>query len=423
MDRRRFLPTYHYEDNTDGVLPESVGKPLRDYKIYGNSIQDGVPSPEEPVEIQSVGDMINLLPFPYITVSSHTTNGVTYTINEDTSISVSGTATGYSDFCFIYGQAITDFGDVGDTLYFTLNGTDLVNIVGVLNVNIDGTLKSFSFTDTYSLAITEDNVNALITFSVKRNNNVETSGVVRPMISTEVIPYEPYGYKVPIKVTGKNLFDISRIENISLSNGGKITNNQDGSLTIEGIYAVPCQKTLSQLVPELKVGDTVVLNAESNAYREGSGKLNIVYLNDGTTVYFGEPITITQSNLDAKVLFYSRMMSSDITDIEPSYYKNIQIEYGTEATAYEPYIEPQTHNIYLGEPLRKVDEYTDYVEFSKQCVVRNTVQYEDGFMDGILESVTEPLELPPIPTIKGTTTVTVDTAVRPSEVMWQYYRK
>ena len=36
MDRRRFLPTYHYEDNTDGVLLNSAGKPLRNYLIYGS---------------------------------------------------------------------------------------------------------------------------------------------------------------------------------------------------------------------------------------------------------------------------------------------------------------------------------------------------------------------------------------------------
>lgn len=35
MNRRRFLPTYHYEDNTNGVLLDSAGKPLRNYLIYG----------------------------------------------------------------------------------------------------------------------------------------------------------------------------------------------------------------------------------------------------------------------------------------------------------------------------------------------------------------------------------------------------
>lgn len=56
MNRFRHLPSYHYEDNTDGILNKSVGKPLRNYKIYGDSIQDGTPTPDNPIEVESVGD-------------------------------------------------------------------------------------------------------------------------------------------------------------------------------------------------------------------------------------------------------------------------------------------------------------------------------------------------------------------------------
>lgn len=40
------------------VFDDSKGKALKNYKVYGNSIQDGTPTPESPVEIQSVGDLI-----------------------------------------------------------------------------------------------------------------------------------------------------------------------------------------------------------------------------------------------------------------------------------------------------------------------------------------------------------------------------
>lgn len=50
------MPNYRYYDNTDGMISTAYEKPLRDYKIYGNSIQDGKPSPDNPIEIQSVGD-------------------------------------------------------------------------------------------------------------------------------------------------------------------------------------------------------------------------------------------------------------------------------------------------------------------------------------------------------------------------------
>ena len=50
---------------------------------------------------------------------------------------------------------------------------------------------------------------------------------------------------------------------------------------------------------------------------------------------------------------------------------NCMIEEGTTATDYEPYIEPVTTNIYLDEPLRKIGDYADYVDFENQKVIRN----------------------------------------------------
>lgn len=47
--------------NAEGVpcvLEKSKGKPLKNYEVYGNSVQDGTPSPEAPIEIQSVGDLV-----------------------------------------------------------------------------------------------------------------------------------------------------------------------------------------------------------------------------------------------------------------------------------------------------------------------------------------------------------------------------
>ena len=40
------------------VFDNSKGRPLKDYKLYGNSIQDGTPSIENPIEVQSVGNLI-----------------------------------------------------------------------------------------------------------------------------------------------------------------------------------------------------------------------------------------------------------------------------------------------------------------------------------------------------------------------------
>ena len=40
------------------VMEYSKGKNLRNYEIYGNSVQNGTPSPDTPIEIQTVGDLV-----------------------------------------------------------------------------------------------------------------------------------------------------------------------------------------------------------------------------------------------------------------------------------------------------------------------------------------------------------------------------
>ena len=71
--------------------------------IYGMSVQDGTPTPTSPVDIESavanfkcVGK--NLIPYPYSDGTSKTSNGITYTVNDDGSITVNGTATAVSRF-------------------------------------------------------------------------------------------------------------------------------------------------------------------------------------------------------------------------------------------------------------------------------------------------------------------------------------
>lgn len=46
-------------ENSDTLkLTKTFNENMSNYRIYGNSIQDGTPTPDNPVEIQSVGDLI-----------------------------------------------------------------------------------------------------------------------------------------------------------------------------------------------------------------------------------------------------------------------------------------------------------------------------------------------------------------------------
>lgn len=87
------------EKSASYTLDNAVDYPLIDLRLYGKSTQDGVPSPENPVEIVSVGDSgtvgvtacgKNLLDN---TATSVEKAGLSFTINNDGTIKVTGTPT------------------------------------------------------------------------------------------------------------------------------------------------------------------------------------------------------------------------------------------------------------------------------------------------------------------------------------------
>ena len=54
-------------------------------------------------------------------------------------------------------------------------------------------------------------------------------------------------------------------------------------------------------------------------------------------------------------------------------FEEIQLEFGDTAHPYERFIEPATTTISLIEPLRKVGDVADYIDYANQAVVRNLV--------------------------------------------------
>ena len=90
------------------TLTNSTGEDLVDYKIYGNSIQDGTPTPDTPIEIHSVGDKTSNM-IDYTKISDKTLNGITYTNNNNGKFIANGTLTStLSSFSFANSIDFTD---------------------------------------------------------------------------------------------------------------------------------------------------------------------------------------------------------------------------------------------------------------------------------------------------------------------------
>ena len=158
----------------------------------------------------------NLLPYPYFD-SSKSSVGATITVNEDRSISFSGTPTSYVGFVLYKGNALVKSGT------FTISVGNLTNISTTLFI-YDGsgaTLKTYSFTKSVTVNADDYPTAATWIISMSRStSNTEMNGTAYPQIElgTTVTEYEPY-------------------------NGAEYTPNADG--TVNGVTSLYPNTTLT----------------------------------------------------------------------------------------------------------------------------------------------------------------------------------
>lgn len=103
------------------TLNDASDQAFRGLRIFGKSTQDGTPTPENPVEIESANLSAvfatgkNLIPYPYAE-KSKTINGVTFTDKGDGSVAINGTATANGAYILLKDVSLRVSGD------FTLSG-------------------------------------------------------------------------------------------------------------------------------------------------------------------------------------------------------------------------------------------------------------------------------------------------------------
>jgi hypothetical protein len=240
-----------------GVPPLSIkssGADLIDYKMFGNSIQNGTPTPDAPIEIESVG------------------------VKSKNLLNMSGRTLG------------------------TLNGGGSASI------------RTFEF-DKYYVGLTANNYyykDMVVSYSV--NGNVIS---IMPKSSG-------YGIGYPIRVKPNTTYVISAEKS--------------------GIFGV-------------------------GYYTEDGEYINNVY---GSKPY---KFTTPENCKIATIICRPTSTSSE------TIYQKIQVEEGDTPTSYEEYnykipvkvsngTEEIITNIYLNEPLRKIGEYADYIDFENKKIVR-----------------------------------------------------
>jgi hypothetical protein len=134
-----------------------------------------------------------------------------------------------------------------------------------------------------------------------------------------------YGNSEQDIYTGKNLFDIN-----ALKSRTNIVDSNNNIVVPNGPWTYNTRIKLSEITPKLIAGETYIISLDST---HSEVSLHSIYLSNGTRWTNGNSLQMTEALLNSNVYFYVVQGESGNTIIS-----NLQIEKGSTATSYEPYV-------------------------------------------------------------------------------------
>ena len=418
---------------------------VKNLRIYGNSIQNGTPSESTPVEIQSVGEKTKNIfdPSQWETPVTQTEITIQYLKDEDCFL-LNGTATTTNNYAQKRVNIPTEIGKkytisteyvsgsidksaatgnrysvayIGKSDDTTTNtnwfSTDLLN---------DNTVSSRTATcDMQYISFFWFYISEGVTF-----NNYKVKIQIEQ--SDAATDYEPYGYKVPITVCGKNLIPYPYEETTHTANGVAFEDKGDGSIEVSGTATGYAAYVLSKNI-QVEVGKNYILSF--NATNSVNLALNLVEYDENRELIKTPlaPADLTKSYTytpsSEAVKYITLILKRNVDNSECSGVIKPQLEFGNVATEYEPY-NGTTYNIYLKEPLRKADSAADYID----CTTGEVVRYIKVKDTTGTKNIEESFEVLTTPTTEKVSVsdidytnkkyVSVDTTVIPSSIETRY---
>lgn len=248
-----------------------------------------------------------------------------------------------------------------------------------------------------------------------------------------------YGkYKIPVVVSGKNLFDYTKLFTGKGYKGSWYVLNADNTVTIEkdnagygsagsdifflkaGQYSISADIKKTSAVTDAFYGFKISKVPIETPAGKGTTVSDYISKKIASTTEFErvkkEKFTITESG------YYSFTAQMSKTGC---IFKNVLIERGATATEYEAF-NGMTVDIYLDEPLRKVGDYVDYIDIKTGKIVRNvevastTATTVETALKGLTTPKTQNLTISKEIKGKGNQILRIETTVQPSKVNVTY---
>lgn len=295
--------------NTSVLADGAAPVPLDSLTIYGESVQDGTPAPNAPVPIVSVGPA-NLLDCSGI--GSTSSNGITWTANGDGTFNAVGTASANSTLSlgtFFFDSNVSYVVDGCPSGGGTTSHEIMVQLTSAAN---SGGWQHDYGTGVEFVGVGEERAMQLVVRSGKT-----VSMTFKPQVRYAVTPnstFAPYG-SIGVNVRGKNMVDIARKTNgyVSSSNGAVVA-----STTWSYIPCIPANGNT-----------TYTFNPNSSADAGGLAGIGCYDKNMTFIGSFSSGLCTFTTPEDTRYI-QPTFRNSDSSDI--------QLELGSEATEYEPYV-------------------------------------------------------------------------------------
>ena len=196
-----------------GIPPLSFtakGKPLTAWSITGNTVQNGTPTPENPVEVQAVGDKTGNV-MPAGEKKTVVSNGITFDSDGSGRYHISGTASAHSSVSFnlVFGFTVptsVSNGGQGTLSFFNTqlnNSVDFAFYNGTTKVDA-WTMLSINRTSVAYIAMGNKYVDKVV-IDIKSGATVDIT-IMPEFTNDGVLPteFEPYGYKIPFTTAAED---------------------------------------------------------------------------------------------------------------------------------------------------------------------------------------------------------------------------
>lgn len=414
-------PCYRKADGVIGMYDVVTDRFLTNSRTGSLTKGANVPSPSVSIPIRSVGDNIRGLPFGYQQVEYIQSTGTqhidtAFVPDQDTKVLMNVNITSLP-YCRLYGAysgaswTVSSYGAYfnayGNTFWVNYNSDTNIPDSGI-QANVDCKIyqdkNKFYVNDTlkytldaqnaftpartmYLMALNRDNETRKGEFKLYDCKIWDNDTLVRDYVpcyrksDNAIGLYDlVYGifhenagtgvflkgndvnnYKIPVKAIGKNLFDKNNFEHYEayVSGQGVITSS---------VGADTC------IIMKVQPSTTYIVWSSENATNNNrlaqfttKPSLNSTGTNVQVISQVPYSFTFTTASTTNYIAFHSGKKYG--TTAQTDWVDGMQIEYGSSATTYEAYQEADA-SVYLDEPLRKIGDYADYIDFESQKVYR-----------------------------------------------------